>query len=313
MQPIKTYKQELKVKSNNSRLVTSSLCFSVLAFSFNFFSISPSSVSLAIQNPAVSSPIGSATVPPSSGGLRRSPNPVDSSGNLIVTGNVGGGRHFRGVVPYNAVSDFGGTLGSTSLDSFLRRSGGSGGFDYYRGTVRPYYSPTGTVTHIPLGQRNVYSPSGTKTRAALSKGLTLSPPPRQQGRMRPTSALFDMQFRPISMSQQELNELLMAEVEPGVEQRIKYKVEEGRQEKKVEYKYEATKERVEETGVEAVRNLPEDISKGADVYEQMKKEIDEFRKNYELQQRRQGSGDSGQAEDFCILFCGQVQRTYACR
>jgi hypothetical protein len=99
MQPIKTYKQELKVKSSNSKLITPSLCFSVLAFSFNLFSASPFSIGLAIQNPAVSGSAGPATTPPSSrgGGLIRSPNPVELSGNLIVTGNVGGGRHFRGV------------------------------------------------------------------------------------------------------------------------------------------------------------------------------------------------------------------------
>ncbi|MHC4412571.1 MAG: hypothetical protein ACYSW6_06310, partial [Planctomycetota bacterium] len=221
--------------------------------------------------------VKSAITPPSSGGggLIRSPNPVDLSGNLIVTGNVAGGRHFRGVVPYNAISDFGGTLGSTTLDSFLRRSGGSGSFGHYSGTVRPYYSPTGTVTYIPLGRRNVYSPSGIKTGNTLSKGLTLSPPPRQQAGISSTSAPFDMQFRPISIGRPELKKLLTAGVEPGVEQQSSYRVKEGRQGKKIEYKYEEVKERIEQTSVG-------DISRGADVYEQMKKEIEEFRRNYEL-------------------------------
>ncbi|MHC4412758.1 MAG: hypothetical protein ACYSW6_07280, partial [Planctomycetota bacterium] len=231
---------------------------------------------MAIQNPAVSNPIGSATPPPSSGGrgLRRSPNPVDSSGNLIVTGNVAGGRHFRGIVPYNAVSDFGDNLGSTTLDSFLRRAGGSGSVGHYSGTVRPYYSPTGTVTHIPLGRRKVYSPSGIKTGNTLSKGLTLSPPPRQQAGISSTSALFDMQFRPMSIGRPELKKLLTAGVEPGVEQQSSYRIKESRREEKI--RYEKVKERIEQTSVG-------DISRGADVYEQMKKEIEEFRRNYELQ------------------------------
>ena len=63
----------------------------------------------AYGNPAGSSPISSSTLPPSSyeGGLFTNPNPFDSSGNLLVTGNVGGGKHFRGSIPYNSPTSFG--------------------------------------------------------------------------------------------------------------------------------------------------------------------------------------------------------------
>ena len=78
---------------------------------------------------ALDDPVSSSTVPPSSlnSGLIRSPNPIDTSSNLLVTGNVGGGMHFRGDVPYNSASEFWGGLESTALDSFVRRSAGSGG------------------------------------------------------------------------------------------------------------------------------------------------------------------------------------------
>ena len=48
-------------------------------------------------NPSVRSPIGPGTVPPSSyeSGLVRIPNPMANTNNLLVTGNVGGGKHFR--------------------------------------------------------------------------------------------------------------------------------------------------------------------------------------------------------------------------
>ena len=75
--------------------------------------------------------LGRGTTPVSStrsgrSGLIRSPNPIDTSTNLVITGNVGGGRHFRGVVPYRATTDFGAVNPSSSLDSFLRRASGSG-------------------------------------------------------------------------------------------------------------------------------------------------------------------------------------------
>ena len=68
--------------------------------------------------------IPSATVPPSSyqSGLITTPNPIDSSSNLPITGNVLGGKHFRGNIPYDSTTSFGAPLGSTSLDSFLRYS-----------------------------------------------------------------------------------------------------------------------------------------------------------------------------------------------
>ena len=82
----------------------------------------------AIRNPAIKNPVGPGTVPVSSykSGLVPSVNPIDRTSDLIVTGNISGGKHFRGVVPYNAITDFGGTLGSTSIDSFLRQSSGLG-------------------------------------------------------------------------------------------------------------------------------------------------------------------------------------------
>lgn len=107
--------------------------------------------------------IGPATVPPSSirPGLIRSPEPIDTSTNLIITGNVGGGRHFRGTLPYYAPSSFGGTLGSSTLDSFLRYSAGSEDFGQFSGKVMPYYSPTGTVTVMVPGYRGVVRPPAT--------------------------------------------------------------------------------------------------------------------------------------------------------
>jgi len=101
---------------------------------------------------AQEAPVGISTVPPSSlrSGLVRSPNPMGSSGNLIVTGNVTGGKHFRGLVPYRSSYDFRGRLGSSDFDSFLRRSAGSEDYNYI-GKSRAYYSRSRTGSSMTPG------------------------------------------------------------------------------------------------------------------------------------------------------------------
>jgi len=128
---------------------------------------------------AIEDPIGLVTVPPSSirSGLVRSPNPIDTRANLVITGNVGGGKHFRGIVPYGATSDFEAVLGSSLFDSFLRRWAGPASPGRYTGTYEPYYSPFKTVTTTRPGQAEVIRPPTAKIgdRAADRVGLpTLS-------------------------------------------------------------------------------------------------------------------------------------------
>ena len=89
-------------------------------------------VGLSLENPSVGNPIGSGTVPPTAykSGLIPSANPINTSGNLVVTGNVANGMQFRGVVPYNSPTSFyapASSLQHTSggLDSFLSNSAGS--------------------------------------------------------------------------------------------------------------------------------------------------------------------------------------------
>ena len=92
------------------------------------------------------------TAPQSSlrSGLIRSPNPIDTISSLVITGNVGGGRQFRGGIPYQSPTSFYGAPGSalhdsSYLDSFLRRSGSIGDSSYYSGRLPRYYSQTRTV------------------------------------------------------------------------------------------------------------------------------------------------------------------------
>ncbi len=97
----------------------------------------------ALESP-VGSPIGSPTQVPSarqSGLIPSRPNTAGSYANDIVTGNVGGGRQFRGVVPYSSFlySQQGfDDSGSVSVSNFIRRSTG----------YETYYDPQRTVTTL---------------------------------------------------------------------------------------------------------------------------------------------------------------------
>ena len=183
---------------------------------------------------AIESPVGSGTVPPSSvrSGLVRSPNPMDSSSNRVVTGNVSGGKHFRGVLPYNAISDFGGRLGSTSLDSFLRRSAGSGSYRNYTGKLTPYYSSTGTVTATRPGLSGVFKTPTSRIdgrhvdrfslpslydEEVLSKSKAASDITRGAGKI--WSPVSNVRVRPMSMSPEELERLISSDLEKYSRQR----------------------------------------------------------------------------------------------
>jgi len=115
---------------------------------------------LGIRNPIGS---GSSTVPQSSiiSGLVSTPDPFDAGGNLLMTGNVRRGMHFRGNVPYQSPTSFSSPLGSSALSSFLRDTAGPEDM----GTrpagygVQPYYSATETVTTTRPGRSEVVSPA----------------------------------------------------------------------------------------------------------------------------------------------------------
>jgi tetratricopeptide (TPR) repeat protein len=165
--------------------------------------------------------ISPATVPPSvrREGLVRSPDAVDGSGNLLITGNVRGGNYFRGVVPYSAPSSFGQTLPSSSLDSFLRGSvgvGDLGRYNRYSGYTpgyRPYYSPTQTVASTVPGASAVRGTPTTSVGAYSAQPyLTGTLPTRRDEMLDTESAMSLARWRPMSMTPQEMEKLISSEI-----------------------------------------------------------------------------------------------------
>ncbi len=93
------------------------------------------------------------------GGLVATPNPIDNSSALAVTGNVSGGKHFQGSVPYRPLTSIDAPLGSTSIDPFLRRTMPSATPDDSAGASSPFYSQTGTVATAASGQGSLSVPA----------------------------------------------------------------------------------------------------------------------------------------------------------
>ena len=126
-----------------------------------FFTLS-SATSWSIENRAIRNPAGLSTVPPSSisSGLISNPNPIDTNGNLLITGNVRRGMHFRGTVPYGSTTSFRAGLGSSSLSSFLRDTASTEDIGRYANgySIQPYYLQSQTVTTTRPGYSGVFRP-----------------------------------------------------------------------------------------------------------------------------------------------------------
>src|SRR2546421_4690427 len=105
------------------------------------------------------------------GGGGNNPNDSDKrvggqpvSGNDIVTGNVTGGKQFRGQVPYTDPRAFRGQTSDRNIDNFVRQS--SGPDSRLAETVMPFYGagravppPPGYVQTAPGS--GAYIPEGT--------------------------------------------------------------------------------------------------------------------------------------------------------
>jgi len=164
---------------------------------------------------AIRDPIGDPTVPPSSlkSGLVKSPNPIDTSGNLIVTGNVRGMAYFHGSVPYRATTEFGAPLGTDSLNSFFRRSAP---INLARSQLypQPYHLPSSTVSSIAPGSRDaILTYPGINSSIRADESVTSKQLKTEQRTMIPAvSPLYDYdRTRPLSYDPTDLERVITYE------------------------------------------------------------------------------------------------------
>ncbi len=157
----------------------------------------------------ISNPAAAGTVMPST--YRR---PVHQSqdiyagggaGNLLITGDVAGGRQFRGVVPYSSIGGFSARTGTESADAFLKATQTTG-YGGTPGTTQPYYAPSRAVSRLPSTGSVA---SGTAVQADVTPDALL---PVQAG-----SAGLDVrdlagQYRPLSKTPQEMFDVVSRQI-----------------------------------------------------------------------------------------------------
>lgn len=154
-------------------------------------------------NPAGQSPIGSPTAVPSAGQkslVPYQPSTYGMSGNMVMTGNVGGGKEFRGFVPYS--SRFYSKSYTSSVDDFMRRSSGDPlATDRNPGAYTPYYDPRRTVTTMYRGgQTGLVAPQ----MSPQGRPNTVAPSGLPQLRNTP----FNIEQRPLSTSPEDVSRFL---------------------------------------------------------------------------------------------------------
>lgn len=86
--------------------------------------------------------------------IERPVNPYGLEGNAVVTGNISGGRHFRGIIPYQSTSETFGTSSDavfSTIESFTRFASGDPYYNTSSGGYQAFHYPAQTVTSL---QRN---------------------------------------------------------------------------------------------------------------------------------------------------------------
>lgn len=176
--------------------------------------------SMAIDNPNVGSPLSPSRTPTQSGQPQRfitqpGVNAYGRSGNDIVSGNVGGFKYFRGVVPYGSSyysRAYSSSSDSAAVSSFLRRSADPLVNDRRPGQTQSYYEPRRTVSSLrrPDGTSGLSSPQ--QIGQAKSSPYKISAP-TQQLKLNPV-------YRPINANEMDL-EMILAKQQAHREKAMK--------------------------------------------------------------------------------------------
>jgi len=270
---------------------------------------------------ALTSPISNPTTPQSSNGsgLVRSPNPINTSGNLLMTGNVAGNSQFRGLVPYRAPTDFQAQLGSSDISSFLRRSAPINNSTGQVGP-QPYYLPSKTVSSMVRG-----SGSGLVTYTSIKQnkgtGEYVTIPAIAQvpaGSISGISPLYEYDLtRPLSYKASELErvvsynltrskeqkELVAALKRAGESEQEKTKATQPQENQNIPLKAEPAKplKRTLEPGTPLqpgqINEEAAKASKGKSVYEQMLEELNAANEAETKKEKIKEEDKTGKIED----------------
>jgi|GEM_PF-6764069 len=271
-----------------------------------------------VPQPNISNPAGMGRVPPSTYYQPYRPsNDIyagGGAGNLIVTGDVAGGRQFRGVVPYSSVSGLAAPTGTEGVDAFLKETQRTG-YGWQPGPATPYYSQSETVSRLSPSGEQAYPPTqGTP-------GLVgpLQPPKAKSTEL--NLQQLAQEYRPLSRTPGELVDTILRQ-SPASEtetsllkaindvrqkelaqelQELKDKADElaARDTAPTEQKSPISVEPVKplgpefpETGVTAV--TPATTEKAGDIYDKMLQQLDKDFDEY--MRSREGSKDEGIGE-----------------
>ncbi len=182
------------------------------------------------QSPYISGLAGptSSPVSQSQQSLFLSPNRYDTGGNRLIEGNVRGGTYFRGNVPYQSTTSFRGSVPSAdTLSSFLRYSAGQEDFSRepgkYSRTV-PYYNPSQTVTFTTPSRSGVFTSENASEALSVSgrtEGeLVQTAQPSTRVLAGASTSFSDLRSRPMTMSMEEMERLISAEVGPPGQEEV---------------------------------------------------------------------------------------------
>jgi len=119
----------------------------------------------ALQSPAQVPAIDSLTRPATSysQGTVSTSAEWEITGNLMVTGNVTGGKHLQSQAPYTDTSRMQTTLSTAYLDSFYRQAATSFQAPSYDAAYVPFYSSSATTARTHVNQPAPLSPMQTAT------------------------------------------------------------------------------------------------------------------------------------------------------
>lgn len=225
-------------------------------------------------------------------GLIRTPDPMDRISDLAITGNVRGGKYFRGSVPYRASTSFGRTTPSSSLDSFVRDSSGAEDISRFSSRYKPYYSPTQTVTTTKPGSSKVVRPptmniGGYEAQASVSGALS--------SRVADTAP--DIGYiipfrrsRPMSMTIPELEEQISSEI--GIDLQPERPTEQQYRALADKFK-RATAERIGEKAPE----LRELAAKDSPLMPQIERKLPDYTKEQAKEQEAEAPAQKGRADE----------------